>query len=130
MYFGSGIWAVSLIHFFDQLGAMLMLNVIVSLWNTVMSDRHNPLNGLPLVARYQTMMVLALMWSFIFCSMIGWMFLFPYWAIGHVVLLSLGFLVTSFTFESARKTSLALGHRDNLRTADGRGVRHDDVWGG
>jgi hypothetical protein len=102
----------------------------MTLWNTLMSDRHNPLSGLPPVARYQTMMVLALMWSFIFCSMVGWMFLFPYWAIGHVVLLSLGFMVTSLTFETARNTVSGIGHRDNLRSTDGRGARFDDVWGG
>jgi hypothetical protein len=107
-----------------------MLKVILSFWNTVMSDRHNPLSGLPPVVRYQTMMVLALMWSFIFCAMVGWMFLFPYWAIGHVVLLSLGFFVTTYTFGNARKRGMAMGHRDGLKTTDGRGVRHDDVWGG
>jgi hypothetical protein len=107
-----------------------MINVIVSVWNSVMSDRHNPLNALPPVARYQSMIVLALMWSFIFCAMVGWMHLFSYWAVGHLVLLTLGFYVTSVLFEYARKTHLTFGHRDNLKTEDGRGVRHDDLWGG
>jgi len=107
-----------------------MFNFLKSSWNKIFDERFNPLQDLPSVVRYQLMMVLALMWSFIFCAMIGWMVIFPYWAIGHVILLSCGLAITHFAFQNAIKFKASLSHRDVLRTADGKGTKHDDIWGG
>jgi hypothetical protein len=96
------------------------------MWSPLMDSDKNPLMALPYITRYQVMMVLAMMWSFIFCAMIGWMMLFPYWVVGHIVLLSLGAFMTNYTFKTATMAS----HRDMYKTADGKGVVHDDIWGG
>ena len=48
------------------------------IWDPLMDPNTNPLMVLPSLARYQIMTVLAMMWSFIFCAMAGWMMLFPY----------------------------------------------------
>jgi hypothetical protein len=99
--------------------------VKLKLWNPVMSSEHNPLMALPSIQRYQVMMVLAMMWSFIFCSMIGWILLFPYWIVGHILLLSMGAFFTNYTFESySMKT-----HRDMYISPDKTHALHDDIWG-
>jgi len=95
-------------------------------WDPVMDPAHNPLAALPPMPRYQMMVVLASMWSFIFCAMVGWWMLFPYWILGHIALLTLGTFVTNWTFNSVSKPS----HRDMYRSKDGRHAHHDDLWGG
>lgn len=97
-----------------------------SLWNPVMSSEHNPFKALPPIVRYQLMTILAMMWSFIFCAMIGWMLWFPFWIVGHIILLSLGAIMTNHYFYNAN----GISHRDLYRSEDGRHARHDDIWGG
>ena len=94
-------------------------------WSPLMYADKNPLMALPPIHRYQIMMVLAMMWSFIFCAMIGWMFLFPYWVLGHILLLSLGAFMTNYTF----KTYSSKTHRDMYRSLDKTYALHDDIWG-
>ena len=94
-------------------------------WSPLMDVDKNPLMALPPIHRYQIMMVLAMMWSFIFCAMIGWMFLFPYWVLGHILLLSLGAFMTNYTF----KTYSSKTHRDMYRSLDKTYALHDDIWG-
>jgi len=108
-----------------------MSNTIVKqikskLWDPVMDADRNPLAAMPAMPRYQMMVVLAAMWSFIFCAMVGWWMLFPYWIIGHVALLTLASFATNIVFKSARTPS----HRDLYRSKDGRYAKHDDLWGG
>ena len=95
------------------------------LWDPVMDPEKNPLASLPAVPRYQIMTVLAMMWSFIFCAMFGWWMLFPYWVIGHILLLAMGAFFTNYTFKNANKPT----HRDLYRSQDGTHVVHDDIWG-
>jgi len=104
-----------------------MINRIkTKLWYPVMDANHNPLAALPVMPRYQLMVVLASMWSFIFCAMVGWMLLFPYWVVGHILLLSLGAFITNYTFKMNR----VLTHRDLYRSSDKTHALHDDIWGG
>ena len=94
-------------------------------WKLVMDDRYNPLQNLPAIVKFQIMTVLAMMWSFIFIAMLGWWVFFPHYIIGHMVLLTLGALVTKYTFDVSYKTS----HRDLYRSANGKYAIHDDHWG-
>jgi len=94
-------------------------------WNIVMDERHNPLSGLPMTVRFQIMTVLAMMWSLIFCMLVNIWELFPYWIVGHLVILSVGCFITNYTFSVARK----LTHRDLNRSADGQYALYDDYWG-
>jgi hypothetical protein len=94
-------------------------------WDPIMDPNTNPLMQLPPMVRYQIMTVLAMMWSFIFCAMMAWWQWFPYWIVGHILLLSLGAYVTNRTFDYATK----LSHRDRYRSADKRHALHDDIWG-
>jgi len=96
------------------------------LWDPLMDPHKNPLMAVPSLARYQIMTVLAMMWSFIFCAMVGWMILFPYWIVGHILLLSLGAFITNYTF----KVNRAITHRDLYRSPDKTHALHDDIWGG
>jgi hypothetical protein len=94
-------------------------------WEPLMDADKNPLAGLPPITKYQLMMVLAMMWSFIFCAMVGWMLWFPYWIIGHILLLSIGAYITNHTFKTYNTT-----HRDMYRSPDKTHALHDDIWGG
>ena len=96
------------------------------IWDPVMDPHKNPLMGVPPLARYQIMTVLAMMWSFIFCAMVGLMLLFPYWIVGHILLLALGAFITNHTF----KINRVMTHRDLYRSADKTHALHDDIWGG
>ena len=94
-------------------------------WNIVMDAEYNPLRSLPTQHKYQIMIVLAMMWSFIFCAMVGWMMFFPYWVLGHIALLTIGALATNWTFKNAQ----TITHRDMFRSKDGTHAVHDDIWG-
>ena len=95
------------------------------IWDPVMDSDRNPLSALPMITRCHIMIVLSVLWSTLFCFMIGWMMWLPYWASGHVLAVLLGSLVTNWTFRNARIAS----HRDLYRSADGRSARYDDLWG-
>lgn len=99
--------------------------MLTDLWKFVMDERHNPLRELPPIVKFQIMTVLAMMWSFIFIAMVGWWALFPHYVIGHMLLLTLGVLITKYTFETSHKIS----HRDLYRSPDGKHALHDDHWG-
>jgi hypothetical protein len=104
----------------------MVKKIKAQVWDPLMDAERNPLMALPVLPRYQIMTVLAMMWSFIFCACVGWWMLFPYWIVGHIVLLSLGAFITNYTFKTANMAS----HRDMYKSADGKGVVHDDIWGG
>ena len=96
------------------------------LWQPLMDAERNPLRNIPAMQRYQLMIMLAMMWSFIFCAMLGWWMLFPYWSVGHIALLSTGAFLTNYTF----KINNTITHRDRYRSADNSHALHDDIWGG
>lgn len=98
---------------------------LLNLWQTIMDAEHNPLRSLPTQHKYQIMIVLAMMWSFIFCAMVGWMMWFPFWILGHILLLTFGAIMTNWTFKKAQ----SLTHRDLYRSQDGTYAMHDDIWG-
>ena len=49
------------------------------------------------------MIMLAIMWSLIFCGMAGIMVWYPAYVAAHLVLLAIGTLVTAMVFRSASK---------------------------
>ena len=104
----------------------MIRHIRTRIWDPLMDPDKNPLMALPALVRYQIMTVLAMMWSFIFCAMVGWMLLFPYWVVGHILLLSLGAFITNYTFKMNR----VLTHRDLYRSSDKTHALHDDIWGG
>ena len=104
----------------------MLKNLKLKIWDPLMDANHNPLAAVPAMPRYQIMIVLGTMWSFIFCAMIGWWMLLPYWILGHISLITIGCFITNWTFKNAR----SLTHRDLYRSKDGRHARHDDIWGG
>lgn len=94
-------------------------------WNMVMDERHNPLRALPPPVAFQIMTILAMMWSFVFVAMLGWWMWFPHYILGHMVLLTVGAVITNYTFENTHK----LTHRDLFRSQDKTYALYDDYWG-
>ena len=94
-------------------------------WHMVMDERYNPLRILPVTVRYQVMMILAMMWSLIFVSMLSLWAYFPHYILGHIVLLTAGSVITNYTFENTHK----LTHRDLFRSQDKTYALYDDYWG-
>jgi len=70
-----------------------------------MDPTRNPLAKIPPAQRFQIMLMLAIMWSLIFCSMAGIMVWLPAYVGAHVVLLLIGTFVTAMVFRSASKRS-------------------------
>jgi hypothetical protein len=69
----------------------------------IMDPSKNPLLRLSLALRFQIMLLLSVMWSLIFCAMAGIFVWYPTYVLAHVVLLSVGTLVTALVFRSASK---------------------------
>ena len=72
----------------------------------VMDPKINPLAALPPAQRFQTMVVLSVRWTTLFCTSAGLWFYYGALVLGHLLLL-LGEAATGFTFHSARKTGAA-----------------------
>lgn len=73
-----------------------------AIWNTVMDPEQNAFLQLPKAVRFQLMVVLATLWSAIFCAgagLIAWM---PTYVLAHVALLIAGVLGTGWVFETSR----------------------------
>lgn len=94
-----------------------------SIYRSIMDSSRNPLRALPMMQRFQIMLVLSMMWTAIFCSAIGAWFWYGEIVIAHV-LVAVGFLITGLTFQRA---SAEATHRDYPRR-DGT-AHYDDVWG-
>jgi hypothetical protein len=67
-------------------------------WDSVMNSDQNPLLRLPKTLRFQLMVVLASMWSVIFCASVGIMIWLPGYLLVHVALLLLGIFGTGWIF--------------------------------
>ena len=74
--------------------------MIRNMYSVVMDPLKNPLRRLPLAVRFQTMTVLAYMWSLIFCVWAGTMDYLGVSILSHTALL-LGILITLEVFRSA-----------------------------
>lgn len=74
--------------------------------SVVMNPSQNPLNVLPPVQRFQIMSILSIMWSTIFCSVVGAWFVYSELVVGHVLVL-LGIFITAGVFKSAQPTPKA-----------------------
>ena len=77
----------------------------------VMDPEVNPLANLPPAQRFQTMVVLSVMWTTLFCAIAGLWFYYGALVLGHLLIL-LGVAATGFTFHSARKTGAAPRHSE------------------
>ena len=73
------------------------------MWEALMNAKNNSLKVLPKVVRFQLMVVLSFMWSFIFSLSLGIMYLFPELILVHIVLLSLGIFGTGWLFSLFKK---------------------------
>lgn len=75
--------------------------MLKSLWNSVMDPDHNALMRLPKIVRFQMMVVLASLWSGIFCVMAGVIVWLPGYVLMHVLLLAIGIFGTGWIFKNA-----------------------------
>ena len=74
------------------------VKMVKAAWDTVMNSEKNPLLQLPKVVRFQLMVVLAFMWSCIFCISAGMFIWIPEFVFGHVLLLLIGIFGTGYIF--------------------------------
>jgi hypothetical protein len=96
---------------------------MLNLLRIISDSDKNPLKNLAPAQRFQTMTVLGLMWTVIFCTAAGAWLWFGELVVAHL-LLALGALITGFEFRAA---SYARSYRD-FPAKDGS-ARYDDVWG-
>jgi len=75
--------------------------MIRTAWNVIMDPRQNVLKALPQTVRFQLMVVLAALWSAIFCANMGLLLWLPGYLVVHVVLLLIGIFGTGWLFQSA-----------------------------
>jgi len=72
--------------------------MIDSIWNAVMDPEQNALLQLPKAVRLQLMVVLATLWSAIFCVGAGLVAWTPTFVLAHVALLLAGIFGTGWVF--------------------------------
>jgi hypothetical protein len=84
----------------------------MNIWKSVMDADENPLKGLPKTVRFQFMVVLAFLWSAIFCISAGVIQWLPGYVLVHVVLLLIGIFGTGWVFKNARDRSLGMPAKD------------------
>ena len=75
---------------------------IVDPYRAIMDPSVNPLRSLPASQRFQTMVILSMMWTAIFCVGTGAWLWYGELVVFHV-LVALGVLVTGTTFRRASK---------------------------
>ena len=75
------------------------------LWKSIMDPNTNAFARLPKAVRFQLMVVLALLWSTIFCVSAGLLFWLPGYIFVHVVLIAIGIFGTRWAFNSAQATT-------------------------
>lgn len=76
--------------------------MVRQIWNSVINPEQNALLQLPKAVRFQLMVVLATLWSAIFCvgaGLVAWM---PTYVLAHVALLLAGVFGTGWVFEAFR----------------------------
>ena len=82
--------------------------MIVKAWKAVMDPEYNSLTKLPKTVRFQLMVVLASLWSTIFCVNAGLIVWLPGYVMVHVIILLIVIFSTGWIFSSAQKSYLKL----------------------
>ena len=85
--------------------------MLIKTWQAVMDPDHNALLRLPKTTSFQLMVVLASLWSVIFCVSAGLVLWLPGYVLIHVMLLLLGIFGTGWAFRSAEQLSSRLQNR-------------------
>ena len=80
----------------------IIQRAIVDPYRAIMDPSINPLRNLPASQRFQTMVILSMMWTAIFCVGTGAWLWYGELVVFHV-LVALGVLVTGTTFRRASK---------------------------
>ena len=83
-------------------------SIVASSYNALMNDKYNPLRVLPPAQRFQAMLWLSIMWTVLFCLMMGLWTYFGELVIFHL-LFALGFSVTSLIFSKQSLGSHSVG---------------------
>ena len=97
-------------------------------YTIVMDSDYNGLSKLPKIVRFQIMTFLALMWSVIFCSWTGSMYMVGPSMGVHAILL-LGVFFTANIFRHSKPVHLT-DHRSKYRDSSDGCALYDDIWGG
>lgn len=79
--------------------------MVRQIWNSVMDPEQNALLQLPKAVRFQLMVVLATLWSAIFCVSAGIVAWMPTYVFVHVALLLAGVFGTRWVLEAFRQRS-------------------------
>jgi hypothetical protein len=82
-----------------------------NIWKSVMDPDKNALLRLPKTVRFQLMVVLAFLWSAIFCISAGLIAWLPGYVLVHIVLLLIGIFGTGWVFKNARKSSAGMPNK-------------------
>lgn len=90
-----------------------MKQIIVSMWDAVMDNRHNPLRHLDMASQHYLMQVLGWMWSMVFSLSFLSIFQFGYVWLAHLLLIA-GVAMTVAVFHQAEQTQA----RRALRSKD------------
>lgn len=77
--------------------------MILRTWNAVMDPEQNALMRLPKIVQFQLMVVLASLWSLIFCVSAGLMIWLPGYVLVHVALLLIGVFGTGWIFSGVQR---------------------------
>jgi hypothetical protein len=78
--------------------------MLKSSWRSVMDPDQNALSGMPKTVKFQLMIVLALMWSAIFCANAGLLIWLPEYVVAHAVLIFFGIFGTGWLFRAGRQS--------------------------
>jgi len=83
-----------------------MKKFIVSSWDAVMNNEHNPLRHLDLASQHYVMQVLGWMWSMVFSLTFFSIFQFGFTWAAHLLVFA-GVAMTVATFKEAEKRAIA-----------------------
>lgn len=83
----------------------ILLPTIRNNYALIMDADRNPLRRLPPAQRFQTMIYLSIMWTTIFCAAFGLWFWYGHLVVAHMLVV-LGFILTSITFEMSGRRSI------------------------
>ncbi len=93
-----------------------MKQFIVSSWDAVMNNQHNPLRHLDLASQHYFMQVLGWMWSMVFSLTFLSIFHFGYTWIAHLLLFG-GVAMTVAVFRESERRTIVANERAELSGA-------------
>jgi hypothetical protein len=76
-----------------------------NVWKSIMNPDENALMRLPKTVKFQLMVVLAFLWSAIFCISAGVIAWLPGYVLVHIVLLLIGIFGTGWVFKNAKSSA-------------------------